>query len=179
MWIRVISHMPNFYNHSDTKEFGKITVTPRQWWRRIRIGSYSIWPYVTMGKIEFTLRVEKLPQSDGINKRNRNVYIRLGNGSYRSLKTLAEKSTPIEGIAEYTGDTKFFIAPSNYSVGNSDRFIDKEGILLFDDNVLSVNHYVWGGCSVAALLLILCSVVLSLLSGLIQVNPERVIWWPW
>ena len=172
--------MPNFYNHADTREFGKVTVTPKQWSRRIfRLGSYSLLPYVTMSEIEFTLQVERLPQSDSVNKRNRNVYIRLGDGSYRPLTTLVDKSTLIKGVAEYSGDTKFFIAPSSYSDGNSDRFIDKEGLLLFDDSVLSVNHYIWGGCSVAALVLILCSALLSLLSGLIQVTPERVIWWPW
>jgi len=88
---------------------------------------------------------------------------------------LTNKETDIEGVAQYTGDTKFFIAPANYP----EKYIDKEGVLLFDDNVLSINHYVWGGCSVAALFLVLCSVMLSLLSGLIQVNPERIIWWPW
>ena len=174
--------MPHFYNYADTREFGKITVRPKQWYRRLfKIGNYSICPYVTMGKIEFTLHVERLPMSkrDIVFGNMKNVFIRFGDGTYKSLITLVDENTPVEGVAEYTGDTKFFIAPSLYSTGRTERFISNEGILLFDDNVLSINHYIWGGCSVAALFLIVFSCMLGLLSGLIQVNPEKVIWWPW
>jgi hypothetical protein len=169
-----VFHMPHYYNHKDTNAFGKVTVTPKGI-RRFKVGDYSIWPYVTMSKIRFTLRVEKFPQSNGINKKDFNVYIKLGDNSYRSLITLTSKETDIEGIAHYTGDTKFFIAPAGYP----EKYIDKEGVLLFDDNVLSINHYVWGGCSVAALLTAFLCGLLGWLLGFIQIIPERIIWWPW
>jgi hypothetical protein len=172
--------MPYFYSHPNTNEFGKISVTPEQFFRRIlRIGRYCIIPYVTNQEIEFTIELEKFPQRDGINVPRYNVYQRLGDGSYKVITTLKQDKTLVEGTADYTGDTKFFIASTSYTGRSMQKYIDKEGILLFDDHVLSINSYVWGGCSVTALLLILCSVLLSLLSGLIQVTPERVIWWPW
>jgi hypothetical protein len=178
-WRKVTSHMPHFYNHSNTKEFGKITVKPKQWYRRLfKLGSYSIWPYTTMGKIEFTLQVEQLPQRDGINRNDQNVYIRLGDGSYRTLITLVKKSTPVKGVAEYTGDTKFFIAPAGYSDRNSERFIAKEGILLFDDNVLSINHYIFGGGSVIVLIFSCLCVLLGWLLGLIRLIPVWEMWIP-
>jgi hypothetical protein len=178
-WRKGIFHMPHFYNHRTTKEFGKITVKPRQWYRRLfKIGSYSIWPYVTMGKIELALQVDRLPQHKGINKHNRNVFIRLGDGSYRTLTTLTEKITQVTGIAEYTGDTKFFIAPADYSFKSTERFIDKEGILLFDDNVLSINNYIFGGVSAIALITTLLCVLISWLLGFIKVIPFWQIWIP-
>ena len=172
--------MPHFYDYSNAKEFGKITVRPKQWHRRFfKIGSYSIWPYVTMGKIEFTLLIEHIPQRDGINRNNQNVYIQLGDGSYQVIKTIYANETDIEGIAAYTGDTKFFIAPAGYSDKNSERFIAKEGILLFDDNVLSINHYIFGGGSVVVLLTTFLCMLLGWLLGFFQIIPERIIWWPW
>ena len=170
--------MPHFYDHSSSKEFGKITVRPKPWDRRLfKIGSYSIWPYVTMGKIEFTLQVEQLPQHDGINKLNRNVYIKLGDGSYRSLVTLAKKRTDIEGIAEYIGDTKFFIAPASYSNKTGEQFISKEGVVLFDDHVLPINRYVFGigGMFITAIISLLC-VLLSWLLGFIELVPAWKMW---
>jgi hypothetical protein len=131
-----------------------------------------------MGKIEFTLLVDRLPQHDGISKRNRNVFIRLGDGSYRSLVTLTGKSTQVMGIAEYTGDTKFFIAGAGYSGKWSERFIDKEGILLFDDNVLSINNYIFGGTSVIVLLTTLLCGLLCWLLGFIKLIPFWEIWIP-
>ena len=61
--------MPHFYNHKNTKDFGKVTITPKGI-RRIKLGDFSIWPYVTMSKIRFTVTVEKFPQRNGINKKN-------------------------------------------------------------------------------------------------------------
>ena len=168
--------MPHFRNHKNTIDFGKITITPKGI-RRIRIGEYSILPYVTMSKIRFTLHVEKLPQQDGINRNNRNVYMQLGDGSYRAIKTICANETDIEGIAEYTGDTKFFIAPANYFFKNSERFIAQEGILLFEDNVLSINHYIFGvgGIIATALISFLC-VLFSWLLGLIELVPFWKVW---
>lgn len=164
-------HMPHFYNHDDSK-FGKVAVTPNGI-RYFRLFGYSPIPYVTMSKIRFALRVEKFPRSDY------NVYMQLGDGSYRTIETISKNETLISGVAMYTGDTKFFIAPVAYTDRSSEKFIAKEGLLLFEDNIISINHYIWGGCSVAALLLLIFAALLSLLSGFIQVTPERVIWWPW
>ena len=168
--------MPNFYNHSDTKEFGKITVTPRQWYRRLfKIGSYSFWPYVTMGVIEFTVSVEKVPEP--INTSHVYTIVeRVADNTYRNVGIIDKKKIDIRGRAEYTGDTKFFLGRKDMSIDSGEQRI---GITLFADNILSMNHYVWGGCSVTALFLLLLSVVLSLLSGFIQVTPERIVWWPW
>lgn len=168
--------MPHFYDHSDTKELGKIIVSPKQWYRRFfKIGSYSLWPYVTMEIIEFTVHVEKVPEP--INTSHvYTVVERVADNTYRNVGVLDKKKVNIKGRAEYTGDTKFFVGRKDMSPDSVEQRI---GITLFSDDVLSMNHYVWGGCSVAALFLVLCSVALSLLSGLIQVNPERIIWWPW
>jgi hypothetical protein len=167
--------MPHFYNHENTADFGRIIVTPKQWYRRIKIGSYSIWPYVTMGFIEFSVQIEKVPAPIN-NSYYFTVVERSADNSFKNVGILNNTKVDIKGRAEYTGDIKFL-------VGRSDTFPhsveQRLGITLFADNVLSMNHYVWGGCSVAALLLILCSVLMGLLSGLIQVTPERVIWWPW
>jgi hypothetical protein len=168
---RLCFHMPHFYNHDDSK-FGKVTVIPKGI-RHVRVFGYSPVPYVTMSEIRFTLNVEKFPRSDY------NVYMQLGDGSYRTIETLSKNKTPISGVAMYTGDTKFFIAPVAYTDKSSERFIAREGLLLFEDNIISINNYVWGGCSVTALLLIIFGTLLGLISGLIQVTPERVIWWPW
>lgn len=171
--------MPHFYNYPDTQDFGKITVRPKQWHRMLfKIGSYSIWPYVTMGKIEFILRVERLPQRDGINRNDKNVYIKLGDGSYRTVITLVEKITSVKGIAEYTGDTKFFIAPASYSDKYAKKYIAEEGILLFDDNVLSINHYIFGvlGILISAILSCIVGVFVGILLGFINVIPYLKMW---
>ncbi len=164
---RMAWHMPYFVN-SHHRDFGKITVTPKSLLRRVRVAGYSPLPYMTMNKIRFTLRVEKIPEQVGVFSNARRVFIELGNRSYRPLQEVTKLETDVEGVAEYTGDTKFFIAPADYSIGNSQKFISKEGILLFDDNVLSVNHYVWGwvGMIVVAIVSPIC---LWLLSSLIQI----------
>ena len=170
--------MPHFYNHSDTKEFGKITVTPKQWYRRFsRLGSFSFWPYMTMGKIKFILEVEKLPEREGSNRRARNVYLKLGDGSYRSILTITRNKTDIEGIAEYTGDTKFFIAPASYADKIGQQYIAKEGILLFDDSILSKNQYIFGigGIFLTAFFSALC-VLLGWLLGFIELIPAWKVW---
>ncbi len=168
--------MPHFYNHKCTNDFGNITVIPKGI-RRIRICGYSGFPYVTMSKIRFTLHLERLPQQEGINKNNRNVYMQLGDGSYRTLKTIYDKKTDVEGTAMYMGDTKFFIAPASYSDRNSERFIAKEGILLFEDNVLPINHYIFGvgGIIATAIISFLC-VLLSWMLGLIELVPFWKMW---
>ena len=168
--------MPHFYSRSNTEQFGKITVTPKQWYRRFfRLGDYSIFPYVTMAEIEFTVQVEKIPEP--INTAcTYTVVERVADGTFRNVGTLDRREVEIKGRAEYTGDTKFFVGRKDMSVNSVEQRI---GITLFSDNVLSMNHFVWGGCSAAALFLILFSALLSLLSGFIQVDPERIIWWPW
>lgn len=130
-----------------------------------------------MSKIRFTLHVEKLPQHGGGDNTNRNIFIQLGNGSYRAIKTISSNATEIAGTAEYTGDTKFFIAPASYFYKNSERFIAKEGILLFEDNVLSINHYIFGvgGIIATALISFLC-VLFSWLLGLIELVPFWKMW---
>jgi hypothetical protein len=69
--------MPYYYDYKDNIDFGNISIVPRQWYRRfIKIGKYSPWPYITMGKIEFTLSVEKLPKHKNTNKiMDKNIYI--------------------------------------------------------------------------------------------------------
>jgi len=129
-----------------------------------------------MGKIEFTIYVDQLPQQSDYMKRN--VYIRLGDGSYRTLTTITDKITKVVGIAEYTGDTKILIASSSYSFHNSERFIDKEGLLLFDDNILSINNYIFGGGSLIVLISTLLCVLLGWLLGFIKLIPFWQLWIP-
>lgn len=167
--------MPHFYNHPSTEEFGKIIVTPKQWWRKLKVGDYSIFPYVTMGIIEFTVEVEKIPEP--INASHiYTVVERVADNTYRNVGVLDKKKIDIKSRAEYTGDTKFFVGRKDMS---PDSVEQRVGITLFSDNVLSINHYVWGGCSVAALLTSLLCILLGWLAGFIQIVPERIIWWPW
>lgn len=174
---RWFAHMPHFYNHKETSEFGNITVIPKgiRW---IRLFGYSPIPYVTMSKIRFTLRVEKLPQQNGINRNLRNVYMQLADGSYRTTATIYNKETLIEGTIMYTGDTKFYIASSSYIDKNSERFIAKDGILLFEDKVQHINDYIYGGCGIVASLIALAitifGVLLAWLLGIIQINPTWI-----
>ena len=124
-----------------------------------------------MSKICFELRIEHLPQQVGLTRKDYNVFIKRGDGSYKTACTIDKFVTPVEGIAEYTGDTRFIVAPSSYGVDRgAQRFIDKEGVLLFYDNVLSINHYTWGGCSVSALLLLLAGALLAWFLGFIKLN---------
>ncbi|MBI5952501.1 MAG: hypothetical protein HY865_12660 [Chloroflexi bacterium] len=169
--------MPHFYNYKNTNDFGKVAVIPKGI-RRIRIGEYSILPYFTMSKVCFTLHIERLPEQEGVIKNNRNVYLQLGDGSYRTIATIYNKITDIEGTAEYTGDTKFYIAPSGYTDRNSERFIAKEGLLLFEDNVLSINHYIFGiaGILISAVLSCIVGIVVGVLLGFIQIEPYLKMW---
>lgn len=162
--------MPHFYNH-ESSQFGKIKVIPMQWWRRkIKIGNYSIPPYATMSQIEFTILVEIPNPRPGINLLYF-VYETFGNGAFRKLQQL-EKKTLVSGKAEYTGDIKFVIAHE----GIPPQLIGEEGVVLFDDNVLSLNGYIWGwGCGLVGIVLSgLCSLVVGLLLwslGFIKIDP--------
>jgi hypothetical protein len=159
--------MPHFYNHEKTKDFGKVSVTPKGI-RYFRFWGYSPFPYVTMSKVLFTLRVEKIPQF------SQNIYMQLGDGSYRTIDTISKNETFVSGEARYTGDTKFFICSSTYTDRNSERFIAKEGLLLFEDNVQHINNYIFGGCSVSALIITISGVLLAWLLGIIQINPTWI-----
>lgn len=169
--------MPHFYNHPHTEEFGKIIVTPKQWHRRLfRVGSYSVFPYVTMEEVEFTVRIEKIPEP--INSSHiYTVVERVADNTYRNVGVLNKKVVSIKGKAEYTGDTKFFIGRKDMSPDYSERKID---MALFSDNVLSMNHYVFGciGWAIAAILGCIASVISGIALGFFQVTPERIIWWP-
>jgi hypothetical protein len=164
--------MPYFYDYPNDKDFGKIAVTPKGIVRRfIKVGKLSLLPYVKMGRIRFTLHVERLPQDVGSNRPSRNVYVQAGDGSYRVITTIDKQITDIEGIAEYTGDIKFLIASAGYSDRNAQRFIAAEGILLFDDHVLSINHYIYGGASLVVLLFSFLCILFGWLLGFIELMP--------
>lgn len=158
--------MPHFYNHNDSR-FGKITVRPKGF-RCIQFWGYSPIPYLTMSKIKFTLDVEKLHRS------SYNVYLQLADNSYRTLATITQSKTLITGVAMYTGDTKIFMAPSSYVDGSSEKFIAKEGLLLLEDNVQHINSYIFGGCSVAALVITVLGVLFAWLLGIIQISPTWI-----
>jgi len=164
---RLCLHMPHFYNHKNTNNFGNITVVPRgvHW---IRLWGYGLVPYITMSNIRFTLRVDKLPRS------GYNVYLQLADGSYRTLATIDKTEIPVSGVVMYTGDTKIFIAPLSYTDASSERFIAKEGILLFEDKVQHLNDYIYGGCSVALLAITVIGVLLAWLLGVIQIDPTWI-----
>lgn len=164
---RWLAHMPHFYNYKNTQYFGNITVIPKgiHW---IRLGGYGLVPYMTMSNIQFTLRVDKLPRS------GYNVYLQLADGSYRTLATIDKNEVPVSGVAMYTGDTKIFIAPFSYTDASSERFIAKEGILLFEDRVQHLNDYIYGGCSVALLVITVIGVLLAWLLGIIQIDPTWI-----
>ena len=159
---RIVVHMPHFYSYKDTKEFGKISVVSNGL-RRIRLFGYSPIPYVTMSNISFTLRVELPNSSDS-------VYMQLADSSYRRIATVSAKETSISGIAMYTGDTKFFIVRSGYP----ERYIAKEGLLIFEDKVAHINDYIFGSCSIGSLLLVAAGVFLAWLLGIIQISPTWI-----
>jgi len=100
--------------------------------------------------------------------------MQLGDGSYRTIETISKNETPVNGVAMYTGDTKFFICSSIYTDRNSERFIAKEGLLLFEDKVQHINDYIFGGCSVAVLIITISGVLLAWLLGIIQINPTWI-----
>lgn len=170
---RLCLHMPHFYNHKNTNDFGNITVIPKgiRWFRFF---GYSPIPYVTMNRVRFTLRVERLPYEDGISRHLRNVYMQLADGSYRTAATIYNKETSVEGTIMYTGDTKFYISSSSYTDRNSERFIAEEGILLFEDKVQHMNDYIFGGCSFAVLAITVIGVLLAWLLGIIQIDPTWI-----
>jgi len=108
--------MPHFYNHSQTKDFGRITVTPKPWWRNLfKLRGYSIFPYFVMGNIEFKVDFERRPEPTN----DSHIYTiceKLGDGSYRNILTIRNNKVEVKGVAESTGDTKFFIGRSDKAI---------------------------------------------------------------
>jgi hypothetical protein len=169
--------MPNFYDHPETKEFGKIKITPKPWWRRFKTGSYSILPYFTMDMIEFIVDVDRIP--DPINASHIYTIVeRVGDNTYRNIGNLNEKKIVVRGRADYSGDTKFFVGRKDLPIDSVEQRI---GIILFSDHVLPMNHYVLGcaGWAVASILGCIAAIVAGVVLGFFQITPERIIWWPW
>ena len=164
--------MPHFYSHQHEKVFGKITVTPKPWWRNfIRLGDYSIFPYFVMGTIEFTVEFEKLPEPSN-SPFKYTICEKLGDGSYQNILTIEHNKVQVKGLAECTGDTKFFISRSNRPIEGSEQL----GKTLFFDNILSLNTYVFGigGIVISAVLSCIVGIILSL----VVFRPFWEIWIP-
>ncbi len=130
-----------------------------------------------MGIIEFTVHVERVPEP--INTSHiYTVVERVGDNTFRNVGVLDGNKVDIKGRAEYTGDTKFFVGPKDMSPDSVEQRI---GIILFSDNVLPTNHYVFGclGWVIAAMLGCIAAVIAGFVLGFFQITPERIIWWPW
>jgi hypothetical protein len=162
--------MPYYIDHENNPDFGNIKISPCERYRKLfTIGHFCLIPYIVMSDIKLNIIVERLPNNYKILPQN--LYIRYGDGSYNVITTIDKTKISISAKAEYTGDTKLFIASSSYSTHNIERFIDKVGIQVFHDNVISINNYIFGGVSVIGLLATLLCLLLGWLLGFIKIGP--------
>ena len=86
------------------------------------------------------------------------MYERMGDGSNGEAVDIRANETFIEAKARYTGDTKIFLA-SLSSIIPLNQIDDFEAVELFDEDVRSINSYMfgWMGIVVSVLLTSICA----------------------
>jgi hypothetical protein len=118
--------MPNYHNYSYSG-FGKITVTPYPWWRKLPI--VKLWPYFVGEQVRFYLHVEQ-PNAPF------DIYEQFGSEPAFSIQGLG--NSRVEGhVIRHEGDVSYFIGLRQ---GGPKEL--HEGMVLFDAKVKSKDDFV-------------------------------------
>src|SRR5271157_6505070 len=105
--------------------------------------NFSPFVYKVSDTIKFKLYVNRFNIANSPYEKRTIVYERMGDGSNREAVDIRANETFIEAKASYTGDTKIILA-SLSSVIPLNQIGDFEAVELFDEDVRSINSYMFG-----------------------------------
>ena len=162
--------MPQYYSVPDWRDRGKVTVTPKSFWRRLPIIG-NIIPYYVGNQVEFTVHIEKpLQWKDIIGAFC--VWEKFGDVS-KNLHDVNQIDSPIKGNRiSVEGNIEYYLGYSIPSPSEITTTIFTAHALSWDSIRNQISWII-----LAAILGGIITLFISFLLGFIKINPALIATW--